>query len=196
MRYKLQSRLQDEGWKETQIEHDTLDRALDEAIKLDGFFWGMIRVVDKNTNTVIIELPGVSPKDKEKYRQSVPVEKVNYPKGEGMVRKEFIFTMLGAPILSLEIEDPQYAEICNRVKRVLEAYKKRYQLTFPQEMWDFLEEEGVLAHVSYVIARIRAKYERMPGIAADWTMDGREMTVESWEHIKWWHDLVRRMLGV
>jgi len=111
-----------------------------------------------------------------------------------MVRKEFVYTMLGHPVIKIEIDDAQFVEVCNRVKRVLAAYKG--SLVVSDEIMNFLEEEGVLAHTKYIVARIRAKYERVPNMKTpeDMTLDGRELASEAYDHIKWWHALVENCI--
>ncbi len=189
MRYKLETRMQDEGWNSANINwgYDYLDQAIDWAMEQDGFYWGMIRIIDTTNNQVMAEFPAVS--SKQKKRPNLPSDKVNYTKkGDSMVRKEFIYAMLGVPIVQVELDDGQYVEIANRVKRVIEAYSKK---NIPAEMLSVLEEEGVLAHVKYAIGRIRAKYNTMPGLGDQITLDGRELAAEGLESIRWWYDMLK-----
>ena len=186
MRYKLESRLQDEGWQDTQQGYDFLDQAIDWAMQKDGVHWGMIRVIDTVKNEVVAEFPAVSAK--EKQRPNLPRDKVDYSKkGDGMVRKEYIFAMLGAPIVRLEIDDGQYNEIADRVKRVVDVYRKR---NVPEDILSILEEEGLLAHVKYAIGRIRAKYTHLPGADANLAMDGKDLVAEANAGIRWWYDML------
>lgn len=55
--YKLQSRLQDEGWEDVNMSYGDLGHAINAARKLDGFFFGMVRVVETKTGKVIAEFP-------------------------------------------------------------------------------------------------------------------------------------------
>jgi hypothetical protein len=184
MRYYAESRLQDEGWQNVHAEFDTIGKAIDWAIREEPIHWGMLRIIDKHGGGVIAEFPAVSPKEKEKMRVSLPTDKVNYPKGDTkMARKEFVYSMLGSPILKLEIDDSQYEEIAARVKRVLDNYKK---MGVPQEFLDCMEEEGLLAHVKYAVGRCRAKYEPV----TDKIMDGKELVGEAFVHIQWWYAML------
>ncbi|MCK9458373.1 MAG: hypothetical protein M0R80_01870 [Proteobacteria bacterium] len=191
MRYRIESRLQDEGWKYDGQEFDYLNQAVQFCKNEDGFFWGMMRVIDMVEKTVVVEFPAVSAKEKQAMQITTNMpkneQKLDYTKkGDSMVRKEFVFAMLGAPIVSLEITDEQYTEIANRIKRVMDVYKSK----MPEEMLSILEEEGVLAHVKYAIGRIRAKYTVMPGQDNHLALDGRDLAAEGLESIRWWYEML------
>ena len=189
MRYRIESRLQDEGWKYEGQEFDYFNQAVEWARNEDGFFWGMIRIIDMCHGQVMAEFPAASAKEKRLIVLD-PVllnDKPDYvKKGDSMVRKEFIFAMLGAPVVSLEITDEQYTEISNRIKKVMDVYKAKV----PEEMLLILEEEGVLAHVKYAVGRIRAKYTVMPGQDNHLALDGRDLAAEGLEGIRWWYEML------
>jgi hypothetical protein len=114
-----------------------------------------------------------------------------------MANKEVVFALLGHPVVEIEITDTQYNAIVVRVQGILAACG----LTPTNSRYTWYEEEGVLAHCKYLIGRIRAKYERMverpevvnsQNVKQLWhTMDGHDLVVEGWDHIKLWY----KMLG-
>jgi hypothetical protein len=74
MKYYLQSRLQDERWEYLEDlgqRFNSSESAIDAARKLDGFFYGMVRVLDDRGN-VIVEFPAISSAEKEK----MPIKKL------------------------------------------------------------------------------------------------------------------------
>jgi hypothetical protein len=179
--YKLQSRLQDEGWEDVP---DTvfcdLNQACHVARKLDGFFYGMVRVVDMNTGNVMREFPAASAAEKEKtYSGDVHTSHCCNIPGHGC--------KYGDPNCTVMLGIPQ--EVPEQYGLELEGYSGPEEQQTAARRWpdDFRSQDvqqdpdiaQVLSQVAEECQRARDKYPSLNS-----THEAHGVILEEFE--EWW----------
>ena len=101
--------------------------------------------------------------------------------------KNFILTMLGAPVLSIELNEKMIDTVIEHVKDIIKVYQSELEVNKHK----LLVEEGSLAYCKYILGRIRSKYNTIPGLEGNLVLDGNELISEALSEMTTWQDKVK-----
>lgn len=93
--------------------------------------------------------------------------------------KEFVLLMLGAPVVSIELDERQLDLCVNEAIDALEAHYPNALL--PEGMYTRLAKDGALALAKTMLGRIRSKFSHYPGPCHEICLDGETLLAEGKE---------------
>jgi len=98
--------------------------------------------------------------------------------------KEFVLTMLGAPIVKVELEESQINLAIESAARYIEMQSNNRVVQDVKFL--YLLCEGALIHSKFILGRIRSKYEESSSFVDARPSDGRLLLEEAKEELVNW----------